>query len=197
MSFEQPNELKTHIGLLHPTEQRRLLLQYQPCDYSPSVINRFECYICKTQVDRLAELKKHIRQHAYNRTKCEICHKLLISSETQQWHLCDAIKSGIECEYCSKSFQAIRQLMSHLDNEHDNVIMYRCRKCPKYFGTKLLKKLHEKYHPVEAQKRFACDQCPKRYPDKKTLHAHLICMHSVESMHTKSNSIIINNIYTK
>lgn len=182
-SFEQAMELKQHMAVNHSREERNLpLIKYQPLAYihNPIVKNRFECYICKIQMNKIADVKNHIKQHSYNQ-KCEVCNKHFISNEEQQLHMCGTIELSIKCEYCSRSFQAISQLLAHLECEHDNRLMYRCQKCSKFFGMKKLVDLHEKYHPEEVEKSFACDKCSKRFGDQEKLDRHLQ-LHSNESM---------------
>lgn len=174
-------ELKRHLGICHPSDESRLILRYQPLANYAITVNRFECYICKIQMKKIADVKDHIKQHSYGQT-CKICNKYFMTIEEHQLHMCGAKKRSIICEYCDGSFSAISQLLSHLECEHDNRIMYKCRKCSKFFGMKRLRCLHENspYHTVETEKLFACNQCSKRFWTRHNLKNHLQ-IHATES----------------
>lgn len=121
-SFEQGKELKQHLNKAHP--ETNFAPQWLNRGYDPA-ITCFECYICKIQMNQMADLKNHIKQHAYNREKCKICNKYLVSNAAMQYHICDTEKQSVKCEYCDSTFQAISQLLTHLECEHPNRIMYR------------------------------------------------------------------------
>lgn len=185
-SFEQARELKQHLDIIHPFAERSLTLHYQPLANNPSVKNRFECFICKIQLNTISDVRTHIKQHAYSR-KCEICNKSLVSDELEQFHMCGAKELIIKCEYCNESFQSIRPLLLHLECKHDNRTMYQCQKCfNKLFGMKKLLDLHEEFHPKGVEKSFVCDQCPKRFDERWKLKNHLRS-HFDESMEKKSH----------
>lgn len=180
-AFEQAKELKQHVTVAHVREERNLPLKYQPLSFNPAVKNRFECFMCKMRLNRITDVKNHIKQHAHYNRKCEVCAKRFTSNQEHQLHMCDTMELSINCEYCSGSFVSISQLLAHLECEHDNRIMYRCQKCPKFFGMQQLVDLHEKCHPEGVEKPFACEQCSWRFGNQEKLDRHLR-VHSNESM---------------
>lgn len=139
----------------------------------------FECYICKMQMNTCASVRRHLKQHPYSKLKCEICSQHLASSEAKQFHLCDTVEHSIKCEYCDGRYQAISALLAHLDCEHVNRTMYKCRKCLKCFAMKQLVDVHEKHHShPEDERPFACNQCSSRFVEKRVLTTHMNDVHS-------------------
>lgn len=156
-------------------------------------LDPFQCYICKATFRTQREVKLHLRQHVAARDKkCEICDEMLTSNELNQ-HICD-MGSSIDCEYCSSSFNATAKLLQHLENEHDDKTLYRCKKCHRFFATERLRDLHEERHK-DQPKPFICDVCSKGFADKKLLRKHLE-IHSTESMQMRFFfSKLANNLF--
>lgn len=149
-------------------------------------------------MDGITGLRRHIRKHASILLKCNICNVHLTSTEEKQFHLCDSIKPSIKCEHCDGQFQAISTLLAHLERDHFQIIMHKCRKCSTYFGMQQLVDLHEKHHLGE---EFACSKCWFKFADEKSLDTHMQS-HSAASMNIsfinmkcKLSSIDLNCVF--
>lgn len=144
-------ELNKHIREKH-TEQKR-----------------FQCYLCKKELDSLEAVRVHMRkQHAKN-FKCEVCKVSLTLRELNR-HMCGNEKS-INCEYCEKSFTTIVRLLRHL-KKHDKQRLYACGKCSRFLPMNTLKDFHMKIHSQDKPKLFACTKCPKAFASKCGLRIH-------------------------
>lgn len=169
----------------HNIERRVLQIEYQPLPYNPTTKHCFECYVCKLQMNRLTEVRNHIKLHGSNKlrhTICKICSNHIDSVEAKQSHICDKMEqSNLKCEYCVSSYRAVGQLLEHLEYAHPGRTMHKCRKCPKYFAMKQLVNIHEEYHREGVEKPFGCDQCWHRFADQRRLDRHMQT-HSAESM---------------
>lgn len=192
-SFNRAIELGVHIKESHPPE-KRVTLQYQPAvEKLPSnepVKDRFECYICKIELNTRKEIKQHLKQHIAARdNKCRICDEKLTLNELND-HICDEYSSMIHCEYCNDSFNVTVKLQQHLESEHDDRKMYKCRKCPRFFGMKLFRDSHGKRHGSK-WKPFVCETCSKTFITKTGLQIHLES-HNSESMYRIVNFSLIS-----
>ena len=76
---------------------------------------------------------------------------------------------GYACGMCDKVFYVRRRLSIHL-NEHicNEAGMFRCRRCPKSFGSRWSALCHEKTH-VRAHQ---CQTCGRRFASAGRLHSH-------------------------
>lgn len=143
----------------------------------------FECYICKYQPENYPKMEQHMEQHVAARDqRCDICHEMFTSNELKV-HLCGT-ETDLKCEYCTRSFNVTSEILLHLENDHDNKILYKCvkcRRCARFFGTKYLRDLHERLQKVECEERpFVCSICFKSYKNKPCLDDHMIS-HTSES----------------
>lgn len=145
----------------------------------------FECYICKLSMNKSA-IRQHFKQHVLARNKkCDVCNERCTPKELN-WHMCASEKS-IRCEYCAKSFGAIVKLIRHIEAEHETEkIQHKCNKCSRFFGTTLLRDLHEIHHKVE-EEIHACKICGRTFGSVKRLTAHSN-RHLVQSTYESINN---------
>lgn len=138
------------------------------------VVNRFECYICKKTFRNQRYMRQHSKLHAAALDqKCAICNECLTSNELD-WHVCRSNRS-IACDYCDITFNATSRLLQHLETAHDGGILYKCRKCPQFFGTINLRHIHEECHDVSPKpKPFICEICSKAFADRMQLKIHSV-----------------------
>lgn len=176
-SFELPKELAAHLRENHPN--KNVILQYNLNTSKIQKSNRFECYICKMGLNSFKEVKKHLKQHVAARDKkCVICKECLTSNELNE-HVCYSNKS-IACDYCEETFNATAKMMQHITSNHEDRIVYKCRKCSQYFGSMRLREFHERKHE-DQHRSFACDICSKGLTSKRSLTKHM-AVHSTKSM---------------
>lgn len=143
---------------------------------------RFECYICKIELGGRQKVKSHMTRHTAARDqKCSICNESLTVNELNE-HMCSPSKTT-ECDYCDSSFSVTAKLLQHLETEHTDRTLYRCRKCPRFFGTIGLRSMHEENH-VE-QETFRCRVCKKAFPTRNARHIHM-------QLHPESESMCID-----
>lgn len=178
-SFELPKQLATHMQENHPNKQ--VMLQYNPRPEKEQRSNRFECHICKRELNTFREVKSHLKQHVAARDKkCVVCNEFLTSNELSE-HMCFSNRS-ISCEYCEGEFFATSELVQHIASEHEERILYKCRKCGKFYTSNNLRQLHEKTHTETPQPfPFICEICSKGFSDSIKLKTHAIT-HSDKSM---------------
>jgi KRAB domain-containing zinc finger protein len=84
------------------------------------------------------------------------------------------VNALFECDRCGKSFENRMKLANHLNN-HFRVLKHRCKGCEKSFST--VASLRKHYATTHKnlqfkEKRFACDECPKRYLTEFLLGQH-------------------------
>lgn len=170
--FALAAELRKHMKKVHIDRMVNLVYQSIPTDKN-SNYNQFECYICKMRLNNISEVKRHLKQHIAARDKkCVICNEYLTVNELNE-HICHH-KKKLTCGYCDRTFDVTSELLKHLENDHEERILYQCRKCSQFYDTIELRRLHEKTHMVEL-KPFSCKICLKGFNDKNSLkmHAHV------------------------
>lgn len=131
----------------------------------------FECYICKLKAYSLRDIRVHLtRNHEIPDKKCVVCYEICTAKELD-CHVCGS-EQCIQCEYCTKSFDATAKLIQHIDNEHKtDTIYHRCGKCTKIYGMELLRDIHEKHHKDSSVHK--CDICRTRFSHPDRLAAHM------------------------
>lgn len=149
---------------------------------------KFECYICKIEMNQLSDLRNHMKDHERNQ-ECKICKESLTVSELSS-HLCGQEKK-ICCEYCDKSFTSTFRLLEHLKKPHENRKLYRCSKCPLFFPMTILRIYHMAQHNNEVllPMSFLCNVCGKTFKTSYQLDNHK------KTHEEKSNSIFLNNFF--
>ncbi|XP_055311446.1 zinc finger protein 91-like isoform X2 [Sitodiplosis mosellana] len=140
-------------------------------------IPRFECYICKDEINSITALQTHMEQHEKNQ-KCQICKASLTLIELNNTHLCGTEKS-ITCEYCEESFTSTMKLLEHLKTPHEKKKLYGCHKCSKYFPQLNLRHYHMFLHENEEGKdddgslrRYTCKVCDKGFDNYDHFYKH-------------------------
>lgn len=166
--------------LEYPSALLLLFHQMSEIGHAKSMDKTIKCYICDVNFDSKPDMELHFRNHLLVQC-CEICNEKLNFRELGE-HLCDDEQEIVQCDYCSKPFNATIKLTEHLNSEHTmDGILHKCQKCPKFYKMTYLRDIHEKYHPEEKPKPFWCEQCSKGFATEYTLHCHKE-LHSNESM---------------
>lgn len=135
----------------------------------------FECFICKSQHQSKADVRKHLQLHGRDK-QCSICESDFTENELNN-HLCDSDEKEILCEYCPISFSTTISLLQHIENHEKK--MYQCETCPRFFAMNRLKKLHMDNHKFKV-KPYICEICSKGLSDPHALKIHIQGQHSSE-----------------
>lgn len=185
-------------SLEYPSALLLLFHQMSELDHAKSMDDdankTIKCYICDANFNSKPDMELHFRNHLLVQ-KCEICN-VKLNFRTLDEHLCDE-QEIMQCEYCSKPFDATIKLIEHLNSQHTDGILHKCQKCPKFYKMDNLRVIHEKYHPEEKLKPFWCEQCLKGFATDYSLNCHKE-LHSNESMNeskNKNNTFVSNSKY--
>lgn len=130
---------------------------------------RFECYLCKKQFTKKWYSQEHLRkQHTQHRAvdQCAVCNVELASDEGKL-HSCDGLK--LDCEYCAKAFKTLKTLMSHLNGEHVEKLIYVCEVCRRPFHMRTFLDLHKTKHTRGC---FSCQLCAETFDTKAQKERH-------------------------
>lgn len=131
---------------------------------------QFECFICKMKLMSLHDTRIHLLRNHKRSEKCMICNMPFTMSELNK-HLCSGLKI-INCCYCHKSFNSMKHLLHHLEQEcKPEKLMYKCEICRKYFGMKIIRDIHVKHH-IGTPKPYSCVICSKSFATRISLLAH-------------------------
>lgn len=184
-AFQTANELNNHMKQYHCKRKNIISEQNVPADESA----QYECHICKIKLLGWRQAKSHLKQHTVARNqKCPVCDEMCTANELNR-HVCGSDRC-IQCEYCKKSFDAILNLIQHIETDHTtDKIHHRCGKCTRFFGMMRLKDIHEMQHKEEP-KLFTCDVCAKGFSQHDKFVAH-VNRHSDKSACSRFSFIAI------
>lgn len=166
---------------------------------SPSL----KCIHCGVRRRNQAELEKHKRFWGkHHSERCVQCGKDVLSWEEHADHVVDE-HAGVwlfNCGICAETFQtkgltishrvvhsgstqsaqvcdicglAVRRLNDHKKRTHSDVKAFRCELCPKTFCLPGQLRKHRSFH----ERKFACEHCGKRFPNRQSLEAHTVRIH--------------------
>ncbi|XP_029014955.1 zinc finger protein OZF-like [Betta splendens] len=103
--------------------------------------DRSFCHVCGKGFQYVGSLMKHIKTH----------------------------ERTTDCTICGITFQATRDLISHLQGCHKKI--YFCSICGKTFASSRCLRLHEKIHKVV--KEFECQECGRAFNRREHLIVHV------------------------
>lgn len=154
---------KCETSFLNPALFARHIQSY-------SCIKSYECFECHQSkyLTSVVALRKHLEQHEKNRIKCTVCARRF---EPNEIHLCGNKKS-IQCDYCRKKITATTELLEHLDKDHDEKKLHRCKKCAKFYPMQFLRDACLASH-VDIPKTYTCETCSKSFAAIHNLTAHM------------------------
>ena len=151
---------------------------------------RTTCKICKKQLSRPSNLRKHMSIHEANKkidlnldNTVESSHVVSTEVDALSHHLLkltssegqesgeSKFKSGkgsFVCHHCGKKFLLADYLKKHMSVIHCTAKMFPCLSCPKRFASKTRLKRHEAVH-----EKKRCDRCSKLLEGQRAYKNHL------------------------
>jgi len=127
---------------------------------------------CKTTFMSKLALKKHmLHVHEGVKYECEICGKEVVNLRMHVKLVHEQIRN-YKCPECSKSFQTLTHLRTHVARVHLNA-REKCPDCGK-----MVQDLYSHVRFVHQQtKNFPCDQCDRRCATSYELKNHIRSVH--------------------
>lgn len=178
-SFEDSNELWTHIPTIHPNAEgisKQNLVDIKPFRTvreskkitNPLSTNRLMCDLCGSFV---SSISMHMESHSFERPF--VCNNCGNSFRTQRClikHEQSHKTNGFDCEYCGKRFLWTKSFTSHMLKYHptNSDEKFPCQYCRFKFDHQQVRDVHEKLH-----RTFQCNLCHQEFKIYKKLHLHL------------------------
>lgn len=143
-------------------------------------LNNFKCKSCLKLYPTAMKLKQHyLRVHAPKKFKCSKCPRsfgtlLLFNRHTKDSHC------SVVCSQCGKMYTNTYSLRHHEQSHKFRLVCHSCGKVYKgkgAFNNHIQMKLCEKMRKTNAEAKFACDYCEKKYSQKTALSVHIRLEH--------------------
>lgn len=127
------------------------------------------CHVCGWTFKERGNLKQHMESHGNNKTKCEICNKVVSIRYIQEHKKIHTGTKDFQCSSCGKQFISRERLKRHMVR-HFPEAKYKCDLCPKTYtrSDKLL--YHRRSHDQEMS--HTCQCCGKGFSSIKSLRKH-------------------------
>lgn len=141
-------------------------------------LSNIQCKECLSTFQSFTYLRSHfLRMHAPKDFKCDICSKSFGSAGILSTHKMESHSDGLVCAECGKVFNHRNTLKMH---EKSHYIRLMCQKCGRVYKNRSTYKKHIENRICEAATRrsqadakFECDYCHKKYSQKMTLRVHI------------------------
>ncbi|XP_028168180.1 zinc finger protein 431-like isoform X1 [Ostrinia furnacalis] len=155
------SELRKH-NVIHAHESKELHFKMASGFSLKLDVTDLKCRLCKKNFDSLEKFTTHIIQHG------KIIHtdikNVIIPYKFD--------KDEFKCTHCDSAFKFFKHLSEHMSAHYRN---YECDECGKGFISLPTLRQHKlRQHTIGD---FKCDICPKRFPTKSRLAAHLRVVH--------------------
>lgn len=141
-------------------------------------LSNIQCKECLSSFQSFAYLRCHyMRMHAPKDFKCDKCPKSFGSAGILSVHKVESHTRGLVCAECGKVFNNHNTLKMH---EKSHYVRLMCQKCGRIYKNPNTYKMHIENRICEAPTRrsqadakFECDYCHKKYSQKITLRVHI------------------------
>ena len=151
----------------------------------------FPCNICQKVLFSSELLEDHlqfIHDQPSKPIKCELCGQAFTQRSTLSNHK-KAIHDGIGmCSYCGKRYTSAHNLKTHIEGVHKRSTKCTCTICGRELRDKTVLNYHIKT-VHEGIKDSTCETCGKSFANNYGLKAHLAAVHSIG---VKQNNICEN-----
>eukprot|EP00092_Neocalanus_flemingeri_P006302 GFUD01006779.1.p1 GENE.GFUD01006779.1~~GFUD01006779.1.p1 ORF type:complete len:851 (+),score=149.67 GFUD01006779.1:1228-3780(+) len=144
-------------------------------------VPRFKCPVCDRRVNKVQNLKDHIKRHLgpESRTKeCELCDKKFCPADIYKHMKMVHGKhdAKYQCNICKKSFPVMHKLKHHQEIHTDKEEWtYNCEECPAVFPSE--SRLSQHLKSTHQQTTALCFECGKNFQNKFILQSHIKNIH--------------------
>ena len=135
----------------------------------------FKCSICKEKFSNQLILEKHAVLHDSTRNfECDMCNYRYLTISYLRQHKENVHNSAIsdekyECPECDLILSSSIGMRRHMKRSGHQP--YQCKSCPRRFWNQTRLEKHSQLHNL--LRKFQCDICNYRFPDKSSLGRHL------------------------
>jgi len=144
-------------------------------------VPRFKCPVCDRRVNKVQNLKDHIKRHLGPESKtkeCELCDKKFCPADIYKHMKMVHGKHDAKyhCNICKKSFPVMHKLKHHQEIHTDKEEWtYNCEECPAVFPSD--SRLSQHLKSTHQQTTALCFECGKNFQNKFILQAHIKNIH--------------------
>ena len=153
--------------------------------------NDLDCKVCGKSYTNASRMRLHIQQKHIGVTnyQCTTCYKYYVNEQTLATHISrahDPNKVQFTCGKCKKGYPTEGDLRRHLPSHEGPkfVCKFEDLGCTRKYVYIRGKRDHEKkctYNPVKPQPQFECEECGRKYFDKRIRDRHLREVHKIKS----------------
>ncbi|XP_075987484.1 uncharacterized protein LOC142984058 [Anticarsia gemmatalis] len=142
--------------------------------------NNFKCKGCLKVYPSIVQLKQHyLRMHAPKDFKCSQCSRSFGSTLFLNRHIKES-HCTVVCSQCGKTYTNIFSLRHHERSHKQRLTCQTCGKVYKgkqAFNHHIEQKMCAKTRKSNAEAKFVCDYCEKKYSQKTALSVHIRLEH--------------------
>lgn len=175
-------EQETSRTTKHQTEEKFpcIGLKHRHRMTSNKTINCYNCDLCPSYYESVAELSEHVQRHDQNNTVvCSHCNELLDSQSDLDMHLLPVVKkkkprSALTEKYTRKSRRRPKSVTTATSTDEFMPLFtsFQCDICSRKFALLVNLENHLKRHANNTLYP-KCDQCGRQFTQKKNLIEHI------------------------
>ncbi|KAI5723039.1 hypothetical protein M8J76_000196 [Diaphorina citri] len=140
------------------------------------------CEKCDVKFTHKALLAEHINtKHNTDVTlKCQLCNVAVLIEEVQQ-HLEEHKVVIIRCETCTRNYESLESLTTHLSFKHSNQFLMKCTNCNVLVPRdEILPHLSIQHCQGTTPSIYECNQCKEKTNDMTTMLNHYSVKHYMD-----------------